>query len=274
MKPPDFLLSAHDLTIGYPGRTICRNIDLHLRRGEIFCLLGPNGCGKTTLFKTLLGLLPAQGGTLYLRDAELKKISRAEIARTLAYVPQMQASAFPFTAEEIVLMGRAIHRPAFVAPSKEDRRMARAALSRLGIGALAERDVTRLSGGQRQLVGIARALAQEAALIVMDEPTASLDFGNQARVLAEIRHLAEEGVSILLSTHDPDHAFALASRVALMKGGKIVAQGAVADVMQRERLQDIYDVPVNLASLANGQIICAPDLASLHASRQAGTLMP
>jgi iron complex transport system ATP-binding protein len=264
---PDRLLSADDLAIGYASRSVGRDLNLELQAGEVFCLLGPNGCGKTTLFKTLLGLLPAQGGTVRLRGTDIAALSRAEIARTLAYVPQMQSSAFPFTAEAIVLMGRVIHRPAFASPSKEDRAIARHALERLGIGALAERDVTRLSGGQRQLVGIARALAQQAALIVMDEPTASLDFGNQARVLAEIRHLAAQGVGILLSTHDPDHAFALASRVALMKNGAIVAQGNVADVMQQERLEDIYNVPVCLANLPNGQKICAPDFAAMRPQR-------
>jgi iron complex transport system ATP-binding protein len=222
------------------------------------CLLGSNGCGKTTLFKTLLGLLRPQGGSITLDGDALADLPRAEIARRIAYVPQAQDTAFPYTASDLVLMGRVAHRGVFAAPTKDDREIAQDALSQLGIAELAMREVTTLSGGQRQLVIVARAMAQSAPLIVMDEPTASLDFGNQVAVLAEIRKLAARGTGVILSTHDPDQAFAVGNRVALMQNGVIVAQGTPSDVLTPVRLKAVYGVDVTVERLSGGQMVCAP----------------
>lgn len=252
------VLELRGLSFGYAERTVGRDANLRMTAGEIFCLLGPNGCGKTTLFKTMLGLLPPLGGDVLLDGEDIRGLSRNSIALRIAYVPQAQVVPFAFTALEIVLMGRVAHRGAFSSPIQQDRAIAFAALDALQIGALAHRDVTRLSGGQRQLVLIARALAQEAKLIVMDEPTASLDFGNQVRVMREIKRLAARGVGVVLSTHDPDHAFAAAGRVALMREGEIVALGTPEDVMTAERLEDVYETPVSIERLSNGQLACAP----------------
>jgi iron complex transport system ATP-binding protein len=226
--------------------------------GEVLCLLGSNGCGKTTLFKTLLGLLRPQGGSITLDGDALADLPRAEIARRIAYVPQAQDTAFPYTASDLVLMGRVAHRGVFAAPTKDDREIAQDALSQLGIAELAMREVTTLSGGQRQLVIVARAMAQSAPLIVMDEPTASLDFGNQVAVLAEIRKLAARGTGVILSTHDPDQAFAVGNRVALMQNGVIVAQGTPSDVLTPVRLKAVYGVDVTVERLSGGQMVCAP----------------
>jgi iron complex transport system ATP-binding protein len=155
-----------------------RGVSLAVGPGETLCLLGPNGSGKTTLFRALLGLLPAQGGRVRVGGDDLDRLSRREIANRMAYVPQAHAPPFPFAARDIVLMGRTARMGAFAAPGRADRAATDAAMERLGIGALADADYSRLSGGQRQLVLVARALAQEAPLLVMDEPTASLDFGN------------------------------------------------------------------------------------------------
>jgi iron complex transport system ATP-binding protein len=252
------VLELRGLSFGYPERMVGRDASLLMSAGEVFCLLGPNGCGKTTLFKTMLGLLPPLGGDALLDDADIRTLSRGRIALRIAYVPQAQVVPFAFSALEIVLMGRVAHRGAFSSPTQHDRKIALASLDALQIGALADRDVTRLSGGQRQLVLIARALAQEAKLIVMDEPTASLDFGNQVRVMREIKRLAARGVGVILSTHDPDHAFAVADRVALMRDGDIVALGVPQDVMTAERLESVYDTPVSIERLSSGQLVCAP----------------
>jgi iron complex transport system ATP-binding protein len=251
-------LELRNLSFGYSERLVGRDASLRMAAGEVFCLLGPNGCGKTTLFKTMLGLLPALHGDVFLDGADIRALSRKVVARRIAYVPQAQAVPFAFTAHEIVLMGRVAHRGAFSCPTRHDRDIARAALDALEIGQLADRDVTRLSGGQRQLVLIARALAQESKLVVMDEPTASLDFGNQVRVMREIKRLAARGVGVILSTHDPDHALAVAHRVALMRDGAIVALGAPEAVMTAERLEAIYETPVSIERLSNGQLVCAP----------------
>lgn len=251
-------LIARDLAFGYPERPVGRNLNLTVETGEVLCLLGPNGCGKTTLFKTLLGLLHTQGGRVTLGDDPLADLSRAEIARRIAYVPQAQDTAFPYTASDLVLMGRTAHRGVFAAPTREDRKIAQDSLAELGIAELASREVTTLSGGQRQLVVVARAIAQAAPLIVMDEPTASLDFGNQVAVLGEIRKLAARGAGVILSTHDPDQAFAVASRVALMQDGVIVAQGTPDQVLTSSRLKAVYGVDVTVERLAGGQTVCVP----------------
>jgi len=251
-------LEAHDLAFGYPENSVGRDVGLAVEPGEVLCLLGPNGCGKTTLFKTLLGLLPAQGGHVTLGSDALSALPRQEIARRIAYVPQAQSGVFPYTALDLVLMGRTAHRGLFAGPTREDRELAQRALDDLGIANLADRDVTRLSGGQRQLVLVARAIAQASPLIVMDEPTASLDFGNQVVVLTEIRRLAARGAGIVLSTHDPDHAFAIADRVALMHGGEIISNGRPADVLTSERLHTVYGVHVTIEKTSRGQVVCAP----------------
>jgi iron complex transport system ATP-binding protein len=186
-------------------------------------------------------------------------MARDEIARSVAYVPQAHAAHFPFRVDDMVMMGRTAHLGLFAAPSREDRAKALAALDTLGIGALAETEYTRISGGQRQLTLIARALAQDAPAIVMDEPTASLDFGNQVVVLSEVRQLAARGLAVLLSTHDPDHAFSIGHRVALLDDGRLVAQGRPRDVLTPERLRTVYGVSVAVEQLSRGQTVCAPD---------------
>jgi iron complex transport system ATP-binding protein len=254
-------LEAISLAFGYPGRLVGAGLDLGLRRGETVCLLGPNGSGKTTLFRTLLGLIPPRAGRVLLDGRDLARWPRAEVARKLAYVPQAQQGVFPYSALEMVLMGRAARLGAFAAPGAKDRAAALAALERLGIAALAASDGTRLSGGQRQLVLIARALAQEAGFLVLDEPTASLDFGNQVLVLKEIGKLRAAGLGILLSTHAPDHAFACADRVLLLQGGRLVADGPPATAITAARLAEVYGVAVEIVrSPALGRPVCAPRL--------------
>jgi iron complex transport system ATP-binding protein len=259
-------LEADDLPFGYPGKPVGQGVDLVVGPGEVVCLLGPNGAGKTTLFKTLLGLLPAQGGRVLLDGRPLAQMARAEIARRIAYVPQAHAAHFPYSVQDMVLMGRTAHLGPFARPGAADHGAALAALRMLGIRALAEADYTRISGGQRQLALIARALAQAAPLIVMDEPTASLDFGNQALVLRQVRALAAEGYGIVLSTHSPDHAFACASRVALLHEGSLLAEGPPPAILTPARLETVYGIPVAVERLASGHTVCAPDLGPGHST--------
>lgn len=251
-------LQAERLDIGYPGVRVGSGLDVSLQTGEVVCLLGPNGCGKTTLFKTLLGLIPSQGGSVLLNGTPLGQLDRPAIARQLAYVPQAHAAVFPYTVRDMVVMGRTAHRGLFSGPNAGDRARAEAALDQLGIAELADRDYTRISGGQRQLALIARALSQDAALIVMDEPTASLDFGNQMRLLSAVRLLAETGIGIILSTHNPDHAFAIATRVHLLAHGHTQAVGAPADVLTAEALTHTYGVPIAVEHLSSGHRVCVP----------------
>lgn len=253
-------LAARGLAIGYPGRPVGQGLDLDLGEAEIVCLLGPNGCGKSTLFKTLLGLLRRRGGEVTLGGQPLDDLSRTELARRIAYVPQAHHGVFAFTARDYVLMGRTAHLGTFAAPGRTDAARAEEALAQMGIAGLADRIFAELSGGQRQLVLFARALAQASPLMVLDEPTASLDFGNQVTVLREVRRLARHGAGVLLATHAPDQALALADRVLLMREGRFVAAGKPAEVLTEAALAEVYGVAVRLAPLADGRLVCVPEL--------------
>ena len=253
------MLEAKNLAFGFPGRTVGRDVSFLLAAGEAMCVLGPNGGGKTTLFRTLLGLLPAHGGEVIVEGEPLASLSRAEIARRVGYVPQGQAGYFAYTVLEVVLMGRTAHLSAFATPGERDRRIAANALESLGIGHLAARPVTQVSGGERQLALVARALAQEPRLLIMDEPTANLDFGNQVRVLQSVSSLAASGISILFATHDPDHAFLAAHRALLLAEGRVVAMGAPAEVIRSDTLERLYNVKVAVVPVGAGHT-CLPAL--------------
>ncbi len=255
------MLAAESLDFGYPGQSVGHGVSLQLAAGEVLALLGPNGSGKTTLFKTLLGLLPKQGGRLLLDGADLETLPREVVAQRVSYVPQAHGTFFPYSVREVVLMGRTAHLGLFAVPSRRDRELADEAIARMGLTPLADAAYTRISGGERQLVLIARALAQAATLMVMDEPTANLDFGNQLRVLERIRALAADGIGVLLSTHDPDQVFLCANRVALLRGGKLLACGSPREVMSDASLRELYGVDVAVATVMAGQgerQVCLP----------------
>jgi iron complex transport system ATP-binding protein len=252
-------IEGRDLTIGYPDRTVGRGLDVALSTGEVLALLGPNGGGKTTLLKTLLGLLKPKAGEVRLGDKPLDNYSIRERARVVAYVPQVHISTFAFTVETVVLMGRTAHGSLFTRPSGQDRAVAHAALERFGIAALASRPYTMISGGERQLVLLARALAQEPQFVVLDEPTASLDFGNQGKVMREIRALAKSGHGVLFTTHDPNHALRAADRAYLLREGTRIADGPVATVLNREQLEALYRATVErLTDRASGAVAFLP----------------
>jgi len=237
-------LAGRNLTIGYSERVVGRGLDLALEEGEALALLGPNGGGKTTLLKTLLGILRPLAGETLIDGQSLALLPIRERARRIAYVPQSHVPTFAFSVQSVVLMGRTAHGSLFSRPSAHDHAVAASALDRFGIAHLNERPYTMLSGGERQLVLLARALAQEPQFIVLDEPTASLDFGNQGKVMREIRALAASGHGVLFTTHDPNHALRGADRAHLLRDGERLAEGRVGDVLDRERLEALYGAPV------------------------------
>lgn len=254
-------LEARDLAFGYPGHPVGRGVSMNVSAGEVVCLLGPNGGGKTTLFKTLLGLLRLQGGTVTLDGVDIARRTPRDMARSVSYVPQAHEGYFPFTVRDVVLMGRTAHVGLFATPSKTDRERAENALEEAGISHLADAIYTRISGGERQLTLIARALAQDARIMVLDEPTASLDFGNQVRVLECILALAGRGMGILLSTHNPDHALVCADRVILLHGGCILETGPPRDVITPDNLRKLYGVEVDVTGFGAGEArrtLCVP----------------
>lgn len=238
------MLQATQLDVGYPGHVVGRGFSLQLPPGQVLALLGPNGGGKTTLLKTLLGLLPPLQGRVLLDGQGLAALTAVQRARRLAYVPQGHAGAFAFSVADLVLMGRTAHGSLFTAPSRHDLAVVQSALDRMGIQHLAQRPATQISGGERQLALIARALAQEAAYVVLDEPTSALDFGNQGKVMREIRHLADAGLGVVFSTHDPNHARRYAHQALLVQGGGTLAQGPVAEVLAGDTLARLYGAPV------------------------------
>ena len=249
------MLTAHQLAIGYPKKIIASNISLQLNLGEAVAVIGPNGSGKTTLFRTLLGLLPALQGNVQLNGRSLVTLRPDEIARYVAYVPQVSASFFNFSVIEVVEMARAPHLAWYARPGAFDRKMSEQALDTLGILAFANRMFHALSGGEQQLVLIARALAAEAPTILLDEPTASLDFGNQFLILDAIAKLAEQGRSILFTTHNPEHALRVASRTLVISRHGKVEIAATDSILTSESLAALYGINIQVADGPGGRII-------------------
>jgi iron complex transport system ATP-binding protein len=254
------MLEVHELAFGFPGRTVGRDVSFTLATGDVMCVLGPNGGGKTTLFRTLLGLIEKHSGSIKLQGKSLEELSRAAIARRIGYVPQGHSAYFAFTVREFVLMGRTAHLGAFAAPAKKDIQVAEHALESLGIAQLADKPVTEISGGERQLALVARALAQQPRLLVLDEPTASLDFGNQVRVLQKMTALARSGIAILFSSHDPDHAFLCATRALLLAEGRVLEAGTPREVIRADTLERMYRVSVRVVPLPGGMHTCLPGM--------------
>ena len=249
------MLSARDLTIGYPRRTLAAHISFSLNAGEAVAILGPNGSGKTTLFRTLLGLLPALAGEVLLNDTPMGSLKPGAIARHIAYVPQAASGFFNFSVIEVVEMARAAHLAWYAQPGIKDHAIAQHALAELNIAHFANREFAELSGGERQLVMIARALASEARILLLDEPTASLDYGNQFLILDEIARLKTRGVAILFTTHDPNQALRIAERTLTISRAGAIDIGATRTVLTRDSLATLYDINVQLVPDMGGQPI-------------------
>ncbi|MCE1169957.1 MAG: ABC transporter ATP-binding protein [Azovibrio sp.] len=243
-------LEARHLAFAYRQRLVLDGISLSLKPGQVVSLLGSNGAGKSTLLRLLLGLLQPARGEL-LRDGKpLEQWPRRQLARQLAYVPQIHSTPFPYTVTEVVLLGRLPAGSLFRSPSREDREIAAAALEQVGIPHLAERPYTEISGGERQLALIARALAQGARLLIMDEPATGLDYGHQLRLLERLGQLAAAGYGVLMSTHHPEHALLASTRVLLLENGRIRAAGPPEQVLNPANLQALYDIPPGLLQRA------------------------
>jgi iron complex transport system ATP-binding protein len=235
------------------GQPVFSGVSLTVRNGEVLSVLGPNGAGKTTLLRCLGGLLVPTEGEITLNDKPLGSFSRRAIAREIAVVHQGEWPLFPFTVRNVVIMGRAPFLSFFSVPSSQDGRIALEALDTVGIGHLAERECTTLSGGEWQLVLIARALAQQPKILLLDEPTAHLDLGNQMKVLGVIHRLALSGLAVVITTHAPDQALLLDGTAALMDKGRLVAQGRPADILTPDLIRETYGVPVAIVHDETGQ---------------------
>lgn len=247
---------------GYPGNPILKDINFELNTGEIVCVLGKNGAGKTTLFKSMLGILKPLSGSVLLNGKPIEHWNRTQFARLVGYIPQARSLPFPFTVMDVVLFGRTAHMSAFASPGKKDRMLAEECMELLNITDLKNRTFTQLSGGEQQLVIIARALAQQPSFLIMDEPTSSLDFGNQIKIIRQVNELKNNSIGIIMATHSPDHAFMCNANVAIVHDNRIWKTGQSEVVITDEVLKQLYDIDVsvqysNISDKSN-RMVCIP----------------
>ncbi len=253
------LISVDHITFGYTRLPVLEDVSLAVAPGEVVCLLGPNGSGKTTLLKLLLGLTRPWQGQVRLDGRPVTAIAPRQRARRIAYVPQIHLAAFGYRVLDVVLMGRMPHKPFFFRFGAADRKMALKALDRLSIGHLKDRPYTGISGGERQLVLIARALVQAADIFIMDEPANGLDYGNQVRLLERIADLARDGYTFIKTTHFPDHALWVSDRVIMLENGRVVAEGTAGEVVTQANLYRLYNTCVDVIELEGGGRVCVPE---------------
>ena len=252
------MLEVRNVSCGYGKKKVVHDVSFKVEAGEFVCVLGPNGSGKTTILKSILGIISPTSGSILLGGKNVHHMSPIALAQGMGYIPQAHTPPFPFTVLDVVLMGRTPHLSSLAFPGKEDEEIALASLEELNISHLKEKKYTQISGGERQLVIIARALAQRPQILIMDEPTSSLDFGNQHIVLERMRSLSQKGMSILMVTHDPDHALFCASKVVMIKNGHLLKIGTPEETIVEESMHEIYntEVKIDRIRLSDERSIC------------------
>jgi len=239
------LLDVESLGYAVDNQAILHNVSLKMMPGEFIGLVGPNGAGKSTLLKVISGLWTGFRGEVSLSGKPLRAYAPREVARIIAQVPQITAIEFPFTVQQIVLMGRNPHLSRFQLETEHDRQLVARAMQRTGSTAMAERLIGTLSGGERQLVLIARALAQEPRLLLLDEPTANLDIQHQVKLLTLVRGLVrEDGLSAIAAVHDLELAARFCDKLVLLHQGQVLTQGSPHEVLESEHLRAAYGVDV------------------------------
>lgn len=246
-------LEINHAKCGYGSRTVINDISFDVETGDILCLLGPNGVGKTTLFKSILGFLKLQGGKILLNGENIQEWPKNRLAKAIGYVPQAHTPPFPFSVLDVVVMGRVAHLGIFSSPTQKDIKIAEEALETLNISFLKNRIYTEISGGERQMVLIARALTQNPLILVMDEPTSNLDFGNQMRVLEQINHLSKKGLTVIMTSHFPNHAFICSTKVVILKKDGVYLKGSAAEVMTEENLKAAYGIEMKITGIENNK---------------------
>lgn len=243
------MFKVKNLSCGYEDKTILEDVSFRARPGEIVCVLGKNGSGKSTLIKSILGLIEPFSGEILVEGEDIKSWSWKKRAKVLSYIPQTFSSTFQYKAIDIVLMGRTSYIGTSSAPSKRDREIAEDAMEELNISHLKNRIYSQMSGGERQLVKIAQALAQQSKIIIMDEPTNNLDFGNQGTMLNYLKKCADMGITIIMATHFPEQALAYGTKALLVDGGRVVEVDDPKENLTEEKLKDLYDVDVKLVEV-------------------------
>ena len=252
-------MKIEDLRFSYGTHEVLKGVCFDAHPGQFISVLGPNGVGKSTLFRCMLGLLQPSGGSVTVDGCNIADMTAAELSRTMAYIPQSHNHVFNFSVFDMVLMGTTAQLGRFATPGKQQEGLAEAALERMGIRHLRDRGFSHISGGERQLVLLARAIAQQAKILVMDEPSANLDFGNKLRVMKTVKGLTEDGYTIIQSTHDPDQAYLYSDKILAIHAGQVLGFGAPADVMTEKLISRLYNVDVELCSMHDDAVrVCIP----------------
>lgn len=240
------MFKVKNLSCGYKDKTILKDVSFTAEKGDIVCILGKNGSGKSTLIKTIVGLINPFEGEILINEEDIKSWPWSEKAKVISYIPQTFSSMFQYKGIDIVLMGRTSYIGFSSAPSKEDEKIAEESMEKLNILHLKDRIYSQMSGGERQLVKIAQALAQESKIIIMDEPTNNLDFGNQGIMLNYLKRCADMGITIIMATHFPEQALAYGTKALLVNHGKVVEIDNPNKSLTEAELQDLYGVEVKL----------------------------
>lgn len=256
-------LEVKALEYAYPHQDALQGVSFEVGEGSLLFVLGENGAGKTTLFRCMLGFLKNYGGEISIDGKSSKTMSSKELAKQVAYIPQAHSPTFNYTVLDTVLMGTNPFLQGTAGPGEKEQEKAVLAMEKLGISHMAKRGFAEISGGERQLVLIARAMTQNTKILVMDEPTANLDYGNQYRVLELVRQLAKEGYLILFSSHNPEHALLYATHVLALQKGKRVAFGPPETELTPAILEQLYGIPVQVQTIQTGKRevpVCIPVL--------------
>lgn len=252
-------LQIKKLSFSYKCFSVLKEVDFCLEMGNYVCVLGKNGAGKSTLFKCILGLLKDYQGGILLDGKNIRSLSARQLASTIAYIPQMHTNAFPFSVLDMVLMGTTATFSPFSTPGEKQLQAARLALSILDMESFSSRSYGHLSGGEQQMVLIARALAQNARILLMDEPCANLDYGNQIRVMEKLAALAKAGYLVIQSTHNPEHALLFADQVLVLDEGQTKNFGPPEEILTETLLEAVYRIPIHLQTLPGTSMkVCVP----------------
>ena len=268
------ILSASSLSYRYngsPGDAV-HDLSLRIPGGAVTAILGPNGSGKTTLLRLLLGVLHPQRGSIQVAGRPQDGYSRRELSRLVGLVPQDEHIPFDFSILEYVLLGRAPYLHPLASPAEADTELALDALRTAGLEGMQARPMPHLSGGERQLAVLARALAQQPRILLMDEPTAHLDLGNQGRLLDLVRDLADAGTTVVLTTHDANLASAVAGHVVLMAGGRVLEAGPADAILSADKLSATFGVPIQVCQVDGRRVVLLPDRRAAILGREHGQL--
>lgn len=254
-------IKISNLCFSYAKQPVLKDVSIDVKYGELMSILGPNGVGKSTLFKCILGLLKNYTGLIKVDGTDIRNLSAGKMAKLISYIPQSNYPSFNYSVFDMVLMGTTSQVSAIFSPGKKQRDQVLCSLHRLGITHLASKSYAQISGGERQLTLIARALVQDARVLILDEPTSSLDYGNQLLVMAQIKSLAADGYTVVQSTHNPEQAFLFSDHILALKDGSVLADGPPAKIVTPELMRSLYGTEIEVHSIHNDRIrVCVPKI--------------